>query len=189
MWTCVQEAFAFAINVLWEGVSRRNTWCFMIWNQLTMAQLIKKTLHNIDKKWFTNFALCSFTINGILQRNLWNIAHYYGLLQLGRSHYIGRFVFKDYYKVSRAFQSFQYQGKMNSHRNSFVSSDLMNIIIINIKKSISRCCMYVHGCVLQLQVYCRLLIRWCSKGKRSASIVLTIQTCDTIFLVSTSLQR
>jgi hypothetical protein len=134
MWACVQEAFAFAIRVWWEEVSRRNTWCFMIWNQLTMAQLIKKTLHNIDKKWFTNFALCSFTINGMLQRNLWNIAHYYGLLQLARSHYIGRFVLKDYYKVSKAFQSFQYQGKMNSHRNSFVSSNLMNIIIINIKK-------------------------------------------------------
>ncbi len=152
-----------------------------------MAQCIKKTLHNIDKN-DSQILLCSLMIYGILQRDLWKIAHYYGLLQLARSHYIGRFVFKDYYKVSRAFQSFQYQGKMNSHRNSFVSSDLMNIIIINIKKSISRCCMYVHGCVLQLQVYCKLLIRWCSKGKRSSSIVLTIQTCDTIFLVSTSLQ-
>jgi hypothetical protein len=84
-----------------------------------------------------------------------------------------------YSKIIIKFQEhskvFQYQGKMNSYGNSFVSSNLMNIIIINIKRLISRCCLYVHGCVLQLQVYCRLLICWCSKGKRSYSIVLTFK--------------
>lgn len=49
---------------------------------------------------------------------------------------------------------------------------------------------YAHWCVLLLlQVYCRLWTCWCSRGKRSSSIVLTIQSSDTIFSVSTSLER